>query len=171
MTVLLDTSALYAVFDRDDINHQAAGRRWKVLLDTDARLITHNYVVLELTALLQHRLGMEAVRDLVVEILPVCTVQWVSDDDVLVQDSSSWGSPVGDSLFSCSRLWWGSRGWGRTRLLPTKLVSATEAHISQAFLPIDPDHGEGHEYADEKVTCRNSKCRALDHEMDDEPTL
>ena len=79
MTVFVDTSALYAVFDRDDANHEAAGQSWNTLLATDARLITHNYVVLELTALLQHRLGMEAVRDLVVEILPVCTVQWVSE--------------------------------------------------------------------------------------------
>lgn len=79
MTVFLDTSALYAVFDRDDENHEAAGRRWEALLAADDRLITHNYVVLELTALLQHRLGMEAARDLVVEILPVCTVQWVSE--------------------------------------------------------------------------------------------
>ncbi len=79
MTVLLDTSALYAVFDRDDENHEAAGRGWEALLSADTRLITHNYIVLELTALLQHRLGMDAVRDLVVEILPVCTVQWVSE--------------------------------------------------------------------------------------------
>ncbi len=79
MTVFLDTSALYAVFDRDDENHEAAGRSWEALLSADTRLITHNYIVLELTALLQHRLGMDAVRDLVVEILPVCTVQWVSE--------------------------------------------------------------------------------------------
>ncbi|TVR62129.1 MAG: PIN domain-containing protein [Spirochaetaceae bacterium] len=79
MTVLLDTSALYAVFDRDDENHDAASRGWEELLATDARLITHNYVVLELTALLQHRLGIEAVRDLVVDILPVCAIQWVSE--------------------------------------------------------------------------------------------
>ncbi len=79
MTVLLDTSALYAVFDRDDENHGAAGRGWEALLSADTRLITHNYIVLELTALLQHRLGMDAVRDLVVEILPVCTVECVSE--------------------------------------------------------------------------------------------
>ena len=79
MTVLLDTSALYAVLDRDDENHEAAARVWEDLLAADARLMTHNYVVLELTALLQHRIGMEAVRDLVVEVLPVCTVQWVSE--------------------------------------------------------------------------------------------
>ena len=79
MTVFLDTSALYAVFDRDDENHEAASLSWEALLAADVLMITHNYVVLELTALLQHRLGMEAVRDLVVEILPVSTVQWVSE--------------------------------------------------------------------------------------------
>lgn len=79
MTALLDTSALYAVLDRDDENHEAAARVWEDLLAADARLMTHNYVVLELTALLQHRIGMEAVRDLVVEVLPVCTVQWVTE--------------------------------------------------------------------------------------------
>ncbi len=70
--MLLDSSALYAVFDRDDENHEAAGRSWEALLSADTRLITHNYIVLELTALLQHRLKMDAVRDLGVEILPVC---------------------------------------------------------------------------------------------------
>ncbi len=68
MTVFLDTSGLYAVFDRDDENHEAAGHSWEALLSADVRLVTHNYVVLELTALLQHRLGMEVVRDLVVEL-------------------------------------------------------------------------------------------------------
>ncbi|MDA3950746.1 MAG: PIN domain-containing protein [Spirochaeta sp.] len=79
MMVFIDTSALYAVFDRDDRNHTAAAQRWQSLLDSDARLVTHNYVVLELTALLRSRLGMEAVRDLTVEVLPVLTVQWVSE--------------------------------------------------------------------------------------------
>ena len=77
--VFIDTSALYAVFDRDDQNHSDAARRWEALLKSDSRLITHNYVVLELTALLRSRLGMEAVRDLTVEVLPVLSVQWVSE--------------------------------------------------------------------------------------------
>ena len=52
---------------------------WEDLLAAEARLITRNYIVLELTALLQRRIGMEALRDPVVEVLPVCTVQWDSE--------------------------------------------------------------------------------------------
>lgn len=77
--VFVDTSGLYAVFDRDDRNHAVAARLWRSLLESDARLVTHNYVVLELTALLRSRLGMDAVRDLTVEVLPVLTVQWVTE--------------------------------------------------------------------------------------------
>ncbi|TVR67431.1 MAG: PIN domain-containing protein [Spirochaetaceae bacterium] len=77
--VFVDTSGLYAVFDRDDRNHATAVQRWRSLLSSNARLVTHNYVVLELTALLRSRLGMDAVRDLTVEVLPVLTVQWVSE--------------------------------------------------------------------------------------------
>jgi predicted nucleic acid-binding protein len=77
--VFVDTSGLYAVFDRDDRNHAVAAYWWRSLLDSDVRLVTHNYVVLELTALLRGRLGMDAVRDLTVEVLPVLTVQWVSE--------------------------------------------------------------------------------------------
>lgn len=79
MNVFVDTSAVYAVFDRDDQNHATAAQRWGLLLQGDAQLVTHNYVVLELTTLLQHRLGMEAVRDLVVDVLPACAVHWVTD--------------------------------------------------------------------------------------------
>lgn len=77
--VFVDTSGLYAVFDRDDRNHAVAAHRWRSLLESDVRLVTHNYVVLELTALLRSRLGMDAVRDLTVEVIPVLTVQWVSE--------------------------------------------------------------------------------------------
>ncbi len=50
MMVFVDTSGLYAVFDRDDRNNATAAQRWRSLLTSDARLVTHNYVVLELTA-------------------------------------------------------------------------------------------------------------------------
>lgn len=79
MMVFVDTSALYAVFDGDDRNHAVATQRWRSLLASGARLTTHNYVVLELTALLRSRLGMEAMQDLVVEVLPVMSIQWVSE--------------------------------------------------------------------------------------------
>lgn len=69
MAVLVDTSALYAVLDRDDENHGAAAETFTKLLDEDT-LLTHTYVVVETTALVQRRLGMEALRALVDDLLP-----------------------------------------------------------------------------------------------------
>jgi uncharacterized protein len=81
--ILVDTSALYAVIDRDDQNHSAAKATWDRLLGTDETLLVTNYVVVETTALVQHRLGMEAVRVLVGDILPVLGVHWISEADHL----------------------------------------------------------------------------------------
>jgi hypothetical protein len=43
MTVFVDTSAFYAVFDRDDANHPAAKTAWTALLGEAATLLTNNY--------------------------------------------------------------------------------------------------------------------------------
>jgi predicted nucleic acid-binding protein len=65
MTVFVDTSALYAVLDRDDANHLAARETWRrLLLDPSALLLTHNYVLVETAALLQNRRGIDVVRTL-----------------------------------------------------------------------------------------------------------
>ncbi len=69
MAVFVDTSALYAVLDRDDHCHPAAAETFAALLD-DAELVTHTYVVVETTALVQRRLGMDAVRALTDDVLP-----------------------------------------------------------------------------------------------------
>jgi predicted nucleic acid-binding protein len=41
--------------------------------------VTHNYVVLEAAALVQRRLGVEAIRDLVDDLLGVVRVVWVDE--------------------------------------------------------------------------------------------
>ncbi|WP_119356457.1 type II toxin-antitoxin system VapC family toxin [Meiothermus granaticius] len=69
--ILVDTSALYALLDRDDENHPAARRIWAGLLAEDEMLTTHLYVVVEANALAQRRLGLEAVRVLNEELLAV----------------------------------------------------------------------------------------------------
>jgi predicted nucleic acid-binding protein len=74
VTVLVDTSAFYAVFDRDDANHSAAKQTWTELLDEKATLLTTNYVLLETTALLQHRIGVPAVRSLHEDVTPLLQV-------------------------------------------------------------------------------------------------
>lgn len=58
--IFLDTSAIYALADRSDANHPAALDRFEVLIEADEALLTHNYVLLESMALLQHRLGTAA---------------------------------------------------------------------------------------------------------------
>jgi len=78
--VFVDTSAAYAVLDAADANHAAAAERWTALLDLvvegEVDLISHGGVVVECTALVQHRLGLAAVRALVDDLLPVVDVRW-----------------------------------------------------------------------------------------------
>jgi predicted nucleic acid-binding protein len=80
MTVFVDTSAFYAVFDRDDANHPAAKEAWTALLREPATLLTNNYVLLETTALLQHRIGVAAVRSFHEDVAPLLQVDWVKEE-------------------------------------------------------------------------------------------
>lgn len=77
MTVFTDTSGIYALLDASDMNHAAAAQTWAVLLRNDFGLITTNYVVLETIALLQNRLGIQAVRVFQESILPLLRVEWI----------------------------------------------------------------------------------------------
>lgn len=75
--VFADTSALYAAFDADDHRHQLAAQQWRNLLESDVPLHTSNYVVLELTTLLQMRLGVSAADALLTYVLPWIHMEWV----------------------------------------------------------------------------------------------
>jgi predicted nucleic acid-binding protein len=77
--VFVDTSALYAVLDRDDSNHAQARAAWERLLKDGATLVTTNYVLVETSALVQHRLGVGALRTLHEDIIPLLTTEWVTE--------------------------------------------------------------------------------------------
>jgi uncharacterized protein len=77
MTIFIDTSALLAVLDADDMNHPAARTAWEHLVTQGASLVCTNYNLVEVSALVQHRLGMKAVRTLQENIVPVLAVEWV----------------------------------------------------------------------------------------------
>lgn len=83
MRIFVDTSALLAVIDRDDLFHPPAFRFWEEQLSGPTVFLTSNYVVLETTALIQNRFGIAAVSLLHEEILPVIRQEWV--DPVLHQ--------------------------------------------------------------------------------------
>jgi uncharacterized protein len=81
VSVFVDTSALYAVLDRDDSYHEPAAAIWKRLLTEEERLVTSSYVVVESCALIQSRLGMKALRTFHDDVLPVIETYWIAEDE------------------------------------------------------------------------------------------
>lgn len=79
MLVFVDTSALFAILDADDAAHLKAKDQCSSLLPSEQVLICSNYVVLESFALIQRRLGIQALRALLEDILPLINVEWVDE--------------------------------------------------------------------------------------------
>ena len=77
MSVFLDTSAILAVLDADDLQHREADAIWRRLLDSNETLLSTNYILVETFALVQRRLGMDAVRAIESEIIPLLEIHWV----------------------------------------------------------------------------------------------
>lgn len=77
MNIFVDTSALYALMDANDTHHERASAAWAEWLDQPIRFATSNSVLLEDTALIQHRLGLQAERDSYAELMPVLRVLWI----------------------------------------------------------------------------------------------
>ena len=77
--IFLDTSAIYAWADAADPNHDVGVRRLTAILESGEELLTHNYVLVESTALLQARLGLAAAIKLAKDS-PAFVIEWVDDD-------------------------------------------------------------------------------------------
>jgi predicted nucleic acid-binding protein len=80
MRVFIDTSAFYALLDRDDTNNRKATKVWTGLLGAEHTLVTSNYILVEAFALMQNRLGLEAVRGFQEDILPLINIEFVSQE-------------------------------------------------------------------------------------------
>lgn len=77
--IFVDTSAFYARLDRDDRHHSAAAATFATVAE-DGRVVTHNYVVIETSALLRRRLGREATRRFLTDLLAPIEIAWVDRD-------------------------------------------------------------------------------------------
>jgi len=77
MTLFVDTSALIAVLDADDEFHAPAKTYWAAGNRADLLWTTSNYVVLETFAVIQRRLGMQAVTVFLNDVLPVINIEWL----------------------------------------------------------------------------------------------
>ncbi len=95
MSIFVDTSGLFAVLDADDSDHSRAEKQWSRLLASDEQLVSTNYVLVETFALVQRRLGMEAVKSLHEDILPILDVDWI--------DTSQHTAAVSDLLAASNR--------------------------------------------------------------------
>jgi predicted nucleic acid-binding protein len=80
MNVFVDTSAFLAVLDRSDERHKEAKRIWQDSLESDCTLVCHNYVLVETSAVLARRIGMEAVRTFERDVVPAMKAVWVTRD-------------------------------------------------------------------------------------------
>lgn len=75
--VYADTSGLYALLDAGDARHQEAAGVVRELLAGGTVLVTSNYVVTELTALIQGRLGVDAALQVHRALLPALEIVFV----------------------------------------------------------------------------------------------
>ncbi len=75
--IFIDTSALFALLDRDDEAHARA----RAFFEGSTRsLCTHNYVVAETVALVHRRLGPVLARTFLEDLLPAIAILWVDQE-------------------------------------------------------------------------------------------
>ncbi len=77
MSIFIDTSAFLAVLDKDDEHHNLSAEVWRNILLSAETLVTTNYILVETFALVQHRLGMPAVKVFQEDIIPALSIQWI----------------------------------------------------------------------------------------------
>lgn len=80
MNVFVDTSAFMAVLDRSDHHHTKAAPYWKKIISRGDVLLCHNYILVETSALMLRRLGMEALRVFEHDIFPILRILWVTKE-------------------------------------------------------------------------------------------
>lgn len=78
--VFVDTSGFYALLDATDLFHRKTSILFSQAAALDWTLHTTNYIVLESTALIQARLGWDALDAWTHRVLPHCHIGWVNQD-------------------------------------------------------------------------------------------
>ena len=79
MSIFADTSGLYALLFESEESHADVVRVFRGILAGGRPLWTTSYVLVETTALLQSRVGLEPVRAFDEHVLPMLSVEWVSE--------------------------------------------------------------------------------------------
>ena len=80
MSLFVDTSALLAFLDADQPRHAEVIDAWDGAIAEERPLFTSNYVLVESFALVQRRLGLEALRALADILVPILRPLWIDED-------------------------------------------------------------------------------------------
>jgi predicted nucleic acid-binding protein len=80
MNILVDTSAFLAVLDESDSHHKKAKPFWTQSIDGGDVLLCHNYILVETSALISRRLGMEALHVFEQDITPILHIILVTKE-------------------------------------------------------------------------------------------
>lgn len=75
--IFIDTSAILAVLDRKDRFHLSASKFWEEILIEDEGVFLNSYILLEATALIQRRYGIEILNKFHFGMVPLLDVEWV----------------------------------------------------------------------------------------------
>jgi uncharacterized protein len=77
--VFVDTSGFYAFLDRTDTFHETSKRLFYQSEQDSWRMLTSSFVLHESWALIQARLGWNAVEDWLSSLVPRCEIVWVDE--------------------------------------------------------------------------------------------
>ena len=80
MSLFVDTSALLAFLDADQPRHAEVIDAWDRAVAERRTLFTSNYVLVESFALVERRLGFEALRALADVLVPILRLLWVDEE-------------------------------------------------------------------------------------------
>ena len=80
MSLFVDTSALLAFLDADQRRHAEVIDAWDRAVAEERSLFTSNYVLVESFALVQRRLGLEALRALADILVPILRPLWIDEE-------------------------------------------------------------------------------------------
>lgn len=79
--IFLDTSAIIAMVDHRDEFHERAVKVAENLSDDGHQLWTHNYLLVEASAVLQRKLGIENSLTLLTRAEDIAKVHWVTPEE------------------------------------------------------------------------------------------
>ncbi|HSV30414.1 MAG TPA: PIN domain-containing protein [Atribacteraceae bacterium] len=133
MSVYVDTSAILAVLDADDENHESAKRTWIDLLESREAIVCNNYLLVETYTLVQYRLGMEALRAFHEDVFPILNLEWI-DDSLHRQAANALltANRRNLSLVDCA-------SFNSMRLLGLKKVFAFDKHFAEQGFTCIPE--------------------------------